>query len=185
MEVILRQAVEKLGHPGDIVKVSRGLRPQLSCSRAASPTRRRPATRSGSSRSGSASRQAEEAAPRLSAGVRRRSSSRSRSLSRRASATKASCSARSLGRHRAAARAEQGSHDREAPDRPARADQGARRLPGADPAARRRAPRDQGLGHQAVSCPRIGLAERWPRSSTRPGLFAFEHVACEMRVVRL
>ena len=76
MEVILRQAVENLGKPGDVVKVSNGLCPQLSPAARRRLSRRRPATSSASSRSAIASRPRRTSdAPRLR--VSPRSSSRS------------------------------------------------------------------------------------------------------------
>ena len=165
MEVILRQAVEKLGQPGDVVKVSPGT-PATICCRAASPTRRRRATSSASSRSRRASRR-----PRTSVAAA------AQALADKLEQVSLTFSARVgeegklFGSVTAADIAEQLAraglrHDREAPDRSARADQGARRLSRAGPPARRREARDQGLGDQAVGDP-LPRSHGTPRSSAR------------------
>jgi ribosomal protein L9 len=137
MEVILRNAIDKLGHPGDIVSVSPGYARNFLLPRGL----------------------AYQATP---GNLKRIAAEKSRL---EALENERNLRLRHQQRHRAPARGA-GLQDRKASDRAQRADQVARHVQGADQAARRRAPRNQGVDHQAVS-PFAGLSREHHTRSVR------------------
>ena len=158
MEVILRQSVEKLGNPGDVVKVSNGFARNYLLPRGVAVD-----ATEGNLKRIEAQRQRLEAAEN-----ERREQAQalaptfeqvSLTFSARVGEEGKLFGSVTSARHRPAARGA-GPQDREAADRPARADQGARRLPRADPPARRREARDQGLGDQAVMAEQVESRSR-------------------------